>query len=93
MKEWIAKRLAWIEGQFIQPPSAAHADGKVSLAAPKGKIHYTLDGSDPRAAGGAIAGSAQTYDAPIAIPSGKPLFARALHNNRWSGPLRFAAGR
>ena len=94
MKEWISKRLSWIDGQFIQPPSAAtQADGKVSLAAPKGKIHYTLDGVDPRAPGGSVAGAAQTYDAPMTLPPGKTLFARALHNNRWSGPLRFAPGR
>lgn len=89
MKEWITKRLAWMDGQFIPPPSAAlKSDGKFSLSAPKGKIHYSLDGADPRAAGGAAAGTAQTYDAPIAVPPGKALFARALHNSRWSGPIR-----
>ena len=90
MKEWIAKRLAWIDQQFIQPPSAAaQADGKLSMTAPLGKIHYTLDGSDPRASGGTVSGQALAYDSPIAVPPGRTLFARALHNNRWSGPLRF----
>ena len=89
MREWIEKRLAWIDRQFVQPPSVTQTDGKLSLAAPQGKIHYTFDGADPRASGGAVSGQALAYDSPVALPPGKILFARALHNNRWSGPLRF----
>ena len=88
MKEWMANRLAWIDKQFLALPSAAQANGKLSLAAPKGKILYTLDGTDPRAQGGTVSGQALTYDSPIALPPGKTLSARALHNNHWSGPLR-----
>jgi hypothetical protein len=91
MKEWIAKRLAWIDKQFVQAPSAdAPADGKLSLSAPLGKIHYTLDGSDPRAPGGAVSSQALVYESPLALPPGKTVLARAQHNNRWSGPLRFS---
>jgi hypothetical protein len=89
MREWIEKRLTWIDKQFVQPPSVAQDDGKLSLAAAQGKIHYTLDSTDPRASGGAVAGSALTYDSSIALPAGKTLFARALHNKHWSGPVRF----
>lgn len=89
MKEWIEKRLAWIDKQFVQPPTFAQDGGKFSLTAPQGKIHYTLDGADPRASGGSVSASALAYDSPIAVPAGKTLFARALHNKRWSGPLRF----
>ena len=42
-------------------------------AAAGGSIHYTLDGSDPRAIGGAIAGS--TYSGPITIST--PTLVRA----------------
>jgi len=89
MREWIEKRLAWIDKQFVQPPSVIQDGGKFSLAAPQGKIHYTLDGTDPRSSGGTVSGQALAYDSPISLPPGKTLFARALHNNRWSGPLRF----
>jgi len=90
MKEWIAKRVGWIDRQFLQPPlMAAPVAGKLPLTAALGKIHYTLDGSDPRAPGGAVSSQALVYDSPVTLPPGKALFARALHNNRWSGPLRF----
>jgi hypothetical protein len=91
MKDWIVKRLAWIDRQFLQPPTVTSAEGgKLALTTPQGKVHYTLDGSDPRAPGGAVFASALAYDTPIAVPKGQTLFARVLHNNRWSGPLRFA---
>jgi len=90
MKEWIEKRLAWIDKQFVQPPSIAMQEGgKISLTAAQGKIHYTFDGSDPRASGGAVSAQALAYDAPVPATPGKNFFARALHNNRWSGPVRF----
>ncbi len=90
MKDWIAARLAWIDKQFILPPSiAAEAGGKLSLATARGKIHYTLDSSDPRAHGGAVSSQALMYDSPILVPPRRTLFARVHHNNRWSGPMIF----
>jgi hypothetical protein len=90
MKEWIAKRLVWIDRQFLQPPSAtAQADGRVSFSTAMGNVHYALDGADPRAPGGAISSRALAYDSPIAPQRGKILIARTLHNNRWSGPRRY----
>jgi CotH kinase protein/Chitobiase/beta-hexosaminidase C-terminal domain/Fn3 associated len=89
MREWIEKRLAWIDKQFVQPPSVTQDGEKLALTALRGKTYYTLDGTDPRGSGGTVSGQALAYDSPIAIPAGKTLFARALHNNRWSGPLRF----
>jgi hypothetical protein len=86
MKEWIANRLAWIDKQFVPPPAVSTPSGaKLSLSAPQGRIFYTVDGTDPRASGGAPSNGALTYESPMAVPPAK-LFARALHNNRWSGP-------
>ena len=54
MKDWIVKRLAWIDAQFVAPPSfslsSLGGEGSIqlTLTAPKGDIYYTLDGSDPR---------------------------------------------
>jgi hypothetical protein len=94
MKEWIAARLAWIDRQFIQPPTlVVDAAGNLGLAGSPGKILYTLDGSDPRAAGGPVSTRARAYEAPITPGKGATVFARVLHNNRWSGPLVWKAGR
>jgi hypothetical protein len=87
MKDWIAGRLSWIDKQFVSPPSlSSQSEAKLLLSAPQGKILYTLDGTDPRASGGAPSIKALTYESPIGVPAATKLFARALHNNRWSGP-------
>ncbi len=86
MKQWIQKRLAWIDGQFIAPPTLTHADGNVALRASSGKIYYTLDGTDPRLPGGAVSPKAKTYSAPIPLNSAANLLARVQHRNGWSSP-------
>ena len=88
MKEWISNRLAWIEKQFLQPPTVESASGKVTLAAPAGRILYTLDGTDPRAIGGVASSNARVYEQPVAEQGSKALIARVQHNNRWSAPVR-----
>ena len=52
------------------------------------KVYYTLDGSDPRAVGGAAAGL--LYDLPIAITTPGTLRARVLRGGEWS-PISEAA--
>ena len=90
MKEWIATRFAWIDKQFLQPPSITpEAGAKFTMAVPQGKILYTLDGTDPRVPGGGVSAKAQIYEAPVAAGRGTVFTARALQNNRWSGPARF----
>jgi hypothetical protein len=86
MKEWIATRLAWMEKQFVPAPAVAVDTGKVTLSAPTGKIHYTLDGTDPRAPGGAPSKAAKVYESALPLPDGARLFARTLRGNRWSAP-------
>jgi hypothetical protein len=50
------------------------------MTAPAGAtIYYTVDGSDPRLAGGAISPTAQVYRAPVAITSNTLMTARALN--------------
>ena len=75
----------------IRPPgTGAPGAGQaaVVLSTTAGKVYYTLDGSDPRSPGGAVAGGAKLYQSPIAVPAGGKLFARVWQNERWSGPLR-----
>ena len=57
LKNWLATRLDWMDGQFAPRPNASRESGiypagtTLVLDAPLGgnqKIYYTLDGSDPR---------------------------------------------
>lgn len=49
------------------------------------KIYYTLDGSDPRALGGAVASGAILYTGPIQIAASATLAVRTLNGTTWSG--------
>src|SRR5213078_4271588 len=89
MKEWIANRLGWIDKQFLSPPRITpEAQATFALTAPQGKIFFSLDGTDPRAPGGAVSAKAQLYEAPVRAGPGTVLIARASHHNQWSGPAR-----
>lgn len=94
MKSWTSNRLEWIEKQFVAAPAATtDAAGRIILSVLRGRVFFTLDGSDPRASGGATSERAREFAGPVAVPLGKTLTARALHDGRWSGPLRRVAGR
>lgn len=47
-------------------------------------IHFTTDGSDPRAVGGAVSGTAQTYSAPLTLNGSTRVKARSLSGGVWS---------
>ena len=95
MKQWIAKRVEWMDGQFLRAPSMGLRVGKASgtlleLRASSGKIYYTVDGTDPRLRGGAVSPRARLYDSPVVLPERGVVFCRAAEDDRWSYP---AAGR
>ncbi len=55
------------------------------LMAPQGvDIYYTLDGSDPRLAGGSLAPAARRYTGAIRLLESSVVRARALQNSAWS---------
>jgi hypothetical protein len=87
MKQWIQKRLTWIDSQFVAAPSLTEGNGSVALNASSGKIYYTLDGSDPRLPGGAVSPKAKAYTSPIPVSGGAKLVARAQHRSGWSSPV------
>ena len=91
MKKYIQTRLDWIGAQFVSIPKLSlKKEGQQSaaeLSVPAGEILYTLDGTDPRASGGAPAQAAQTYKSAVPLQPGAQLFARARAGARWSGPL------
>jgi len=93
LKDFTRKRLTWLAAQFVAAPTVTGSkapDGSVpvSLSAPAGQIYFTLNGTDPRAAGGPIASGARPYSAPMRVPADGRLIARALLDGRWSPPVR-----
>lgn len=109
MKTWLSQRISFMEGQFVDPPESDKQAGYIepgSLIGLKskesGKIYYTLDGTDPRRAGGSVAAKAILYgNKPIKITESTLLSARVYKtthrsltgsnnpplSSKWSGPL------
>ena len=91
LENWVSTRLAWVATQFTAKPVFGQSPGvhggafNLSLSAPSGTIYYTTDGSDPRASGGGITGTA--YTGAILISESTAVVARALSGGEWSGPL------
>ncbi|MEN9677274.1 MAG: hypothetical protein RIS76_3170 [Verrucomicrobiota bacterium] len=92
LKTWLRLRTAFFDSQFVSPPSFTEpgtnvARGfQVTLNVPVNTtVYYTLDGTDPRAWGGAtgdeIAPGARQYTGPITINSNVRLVARARNPN------------
>ena len=79
----VLARGQWVDDQFIDPPAFSQPGGLVpagyalSLTGPEAK-YFTLDGSDPRAVGGAPAGTA--YSSPVTLAANTLVKARA-----WDG--------
>jgi len=90
LKSYLTERFGWIDEQFIASPEPALNSRELTLRSREqgAKIYYTLDGSDPRGAGGAPAAAARVYEKPIAITGTPKLFARAFAENLWSAPVR-----
>jgi hypothetical protein len=110
MKTWLANRVDFIDGQLTPLPRLYREGGpadRVTLVSSDEStnttIYYTLDGSDPRLAQGAISTNALAYTKPIPFNAGVRIVARA-HNSRqrqtggpplstpWSGPLKTNLG-
>lgn len=97
MKEWLSKRLAWIDAQFVPAPVVRRVRGKegsVGLewgAQAAGELLYTIDGTDPRSPGGTPSPSARKGPGPQALSQGSRLVARVRVDERWSPPVSLAA--
>ncbi len=57
---------------------------RLAITAPAGEIRYTLDGSDPRAIGGAVAPGARLYAGEIPLDQSTTVRARVLTGGNWS---------
>lgn len=91
MKTWMTTRADAMDALYTAPPVLSHPGGTVpsgfslSITAPAGTIYFTTDGSDPRLRGGAVAGTATAYSAPIAISVPTTFNVRVRNGTAWSG--------
>jgi hypothetical protein len=77
LKNWITQRAGWIDRQFVAAPIITASGGSLVFTAPAGaQLAYTLDGSDPRSLGGAIAPNAVLTSAPLVVPTGANVHVR-----------------
>jgi hypothetical protein len=90
LKNFTRQRLEWIDRQFVAAPMLAETSRRetLTLKSSAGQIYFTLDGTDPRAPGGNVSDRATLYTVPVTVTAKARVFARALHEARWSAPLR-----
>jgi len=113
MKEWMTNRLHFMDTNFVPRPTLSTVGGRIdpgftfNIAVPLKpgtQVYYTLDGSDPRASGGAVSAAAQLYSEAITVNSNAHVVARSFNaahrnlvgpangnppaNSTWSGPVR-----
>ena len=75
--------------EFSQFGGVFDTDFALTIEDPSGSgtIYYTLDGTDPRKLGGALARSARTYVQPIALTTHTTVNARVKNGTDWSALL------
>jgi hypothetical protein len=65
----------------------------LALSAPSATIYYTLDGSDPRLAGGNLSSSAKKYEQPFSVNGTVAVKVRAISgpvtSGEWSALVEF----
>ena len=95
MKDWLSKRVNFIDHQLVPPPRLSPDGGRVSrgtfltlTATTNATIYYTLDGSDPRLSQGGISSNAFVYSAPIQLKGNARFVTRArdLKKHQTGGP-------
>ena len=97
LRQWITNRVANVRmqiGPVVGPPRFTTAAGEiiagtaVTLAHTNGigTVYFTLDGSDPRAVGGAVSGTA--YAGPLILTNTIHVAARVLAGTNWSALRR-----
>ena len=97
LKHWLADRLDFMDTNFLARPLLSRAGGAVSngftlsITGPAevgSTVYFTLDGTDPRAPGGAIAAGAQVYAAPLTLSNNARVVTRAWNpsHHNLTGP-------
>lgn len=97
---WFPQRTTILLGQFraaglypqLNPPDFSQLGGlappgyalRLTNSNGSGTIYFTLDGSDPRLWGGALAPTAQVYSAPLTLTNALFIRARIRSGTNWS---------
>jgi hypothetical protein len=101
LNQYFPHRTAVVVKQFQQEglyprvpaPSGEKKDGHLALSAPSAMIYYTVDGSDPRLAGGNPSSSAKKYEQPVSVNGSMAVKARAISgpptSGEWSALVEF----
>jgi len=82
LKDWLTTRINWIDSQWLARPTFSVSGPvvpqsmPVQLSSPVGDVYYTLDGSDPRAPGGGISGTAIRATGSVTIGAYTKITAR-----------------
>ncbi|MDE0819742.1 MAG: CotH kinase family protein [Opitutales bacterium] len=93
MKDWLQKRVTWMDAQSSPPPLLNQQGGKVAdgfqptvTPTDGGQVYFTTDGSDPRMRGGAVASTAKAHpDESVILPGAvATVRTRSLNNGVWS---------
>jgi hypothetical protein len=83
MKAWLTQRAACIDEQFVAVPIAVPGSGDLTFTPPPGaKLAYTLDGSDPRSLGAAVAPCASLTFLPLVVRADANIHVRAYRTDR-----------
>ncbi len=94
LKDWLAGRLAWIDGQEFPKPvtqvvqTSSSDPPKLAMACLVGRLFYTTNNTDPRSPGGLPSANAREYSGPISLASNVTVTARVRSNyGLWSAPV------
>jgi hypothetical protein len=83
LKDWLTRRTAWIDSQFVAPPSASSESGQRTFVPPEGAVlAYTRDGTDPRTVGGALSPNAELIAEPLTVSDSAAVRVRSYNPNR-----------
>lgn len=84
MKNWLSNRVSFMDSQFVSRTALITPAGRftnsldITLTVPVNTtVYYTLDGSDPRLPGGAVAPAAKAYTGPFTLTANARVVARA----------------
>ncbi|MSU22956.1 MAG: hypothetical protein EXS32_03945 [Opitutus sp.] len=79
LKNFLAKRSAWIDAMFVAVPTITNTAGVLTVTpAPGTQVAYTTDGTDPRALGGGLSGAAKLSSVPVALSNGSNFQSRSF---------------
>jgi hypothetical protein len=78
LKDWLDRRAAWIDSQFVARPNTSLQSGIITFTPPEGgQLIYTLDGTDPRLVGGGIAPNALVTSEPLSVAASANIHVRS----------------